>query len=204
MILSLDLEKLLCEKLMKVGFSKCERIASGGYGSAYDVGNNKVFKITSDQDEYKRTRDHVVGKDIDGLVHYYGSYNMPKYIGSIFHGWFGLLMDKVETLSGSDIKRFQLARKISIEYFGFLEKKHYTSLQMEYMHDHLDEHTSLINSPLWRFAIQRTDDKRTLKLLTLYVKTSHKLVKQGIIHKDAHGGNVGWDPYGNFVFFDYF
>jgi hypothetical protein len=204
------LEPKLCKYITEeLGYSKCERIGSGGYGVAYDIGDNKVFKLTSSAGEANSVKKHLLGKSIDGLVKYHDvivlSYVIP-YNG--FKNWYGLIMDKVETLSESDIKLLDMCLETSWGFIYYRGDRRGIDYRMSMYHDYNEKNKSLVGSPLWErlvdyMDILNRDGKRALKLFTLYYKASVNLVKQRIIHKDAHSRNVGWDPYGNFVFFDY-
>lgn len=204
------------QKDMGLPESDCEYIGSGMVGKTYDLGDDKVIKITRDGYEYHAIKTHIVGKNIDGLVHYYKTYIVediaPEYS---VRDHYVLVMDKVETINEFDEKRlWDILRRV----MRFFNKDTPLYILKEYVmqniHEHIKTHGSLVGSPLWQHLIQSYNKEiphnymmsmpdRYLKLFALFAKASSKLIDQGIIHRDPHGGNVGWDPFGNFVFFDY-
>jgi hypothetical protein len=196
---------------------ECRGIGGGHFGYAYSIGDNKVLKITESQREFDSINDHIVGKDIDGLVKYYKTYNVGEVVGvPRLHHKYGIVMDYAQPLNTRDRSKFLKSWMKTIRFFHGENSAiyHHKQTIMQDIRNHIKKHGSLIHSPLWVHLVKtysgdygKTDATykahEYLKLFTLFVKTSIKLIEQGIIHEDSHDKNVGWDPYGNFVFFDY-
>lgn len=198
----------ICRFARKLGFDKCEVIASGKNGTAYDIGDNKVLKMTTAAYEFYSVQKHILGKDIKGLVKYHKAYRDPV-IG------FVLIMDKVEVLNEEDRKLLDLVRAILFKDFRSGDFEFKLKEMMGAIHNSMVPHDAIHHSSLWRLVVynlrrvdlwgkkSESEIKRAMKLFVLYVKASQSLISQGINHHDPNSGNVGWDPYGNFVFFDY-
>lgn len=75
----------------KFGIKKIKYAGRGYYGMAFLVDNNKILKLTQDEDEIKGI-EKIVGKEIPGIVNYYGYEFYPKY------NIYGILMDKANTI----------------------------------------------------------------------------------------------------------
>ena len=75
----------------KFGIKKIKYAGRGYYGMAFLVDNNKILKLTQDQDEIKGI-EKIVGKEIPGIVNYYGYEFYPKY------NIYGILMDKANPI----------------------------------------------------------------------------------------------------------
>lgn len=201
------LEPIHCEIVRELGFDKCEFIGGGGAGVAIDVGNNKVMKITTSYDEYDMV-ESVIGKKIKGLVQYHARYETGKRVsfGPFHEDLYAILMDKAIPLSKKD---FNLLHT-SIDY---LMDKWFVSSNnnplMTHLLDQLNNKT-ILGSKLWddvytkiKDTIPNKDHTRAMRLFALYLKSMQSLESQDILHWDPHAGNVGWDPYDRFVFFDY-
>lgn len=70
--MSSEFKNLATAVAKKLGFPSCEYIASGERGTAYDVGNGKVMKITADRSEYTEAS-KIKGKH---TVHFSDIYNI--------------------------------------------------------------------------------------------------------------------------------
>ena len=75
----------------KFGIKKIKYGGRGYYGMAFLVDDNKILKLTQDQDEIKGI-EKIVGKEIPGIVNYYGYEFYPKY------NIYGILMDKANPI----------------------------------------------------------------------------------------------------------
>jgi hypothetical protein len=75
----------------KFGIKKIKYAGRGYYGMAFLVDNNKILKLTQDEDEIKGI-EKIVGKEIPGIVNYYGYEFYPKY------NIYGILMDKANPI----------------------------------------------------------------------------------------------------------
>lgn len=75
----------------KFGIKKIKYAGRGYYGMAFLVDNNKILKLTQDEDEIKGI-EKIVGKEIPGIVNYYGYEYYPKY------NIYGILMDKANPI----------------------------------------------------------------------------------------------------------
>ena len=79
----------------KFGISRISYAGRGYYGMAFLVDNNKILKLTQDQDEIKGI-EKIVGKEIPGIVNYYGYEYYPEY------NIYGILMDKANPISKTE------------------------------------------------------------------------------------------------------
>jgi len=71
---------------------KIKYTGRGYYGMAFIADNDKILKITPDKDEI-RGIEKIVGKEIPGIVNYYGYKEYPEF------GLYGILMDKANPIS---------------------------------------------------------------------------------------------------------
>lgn len=201
-----------CLMAKTLGYNQCKLLGYGANGVAIDIGNNKVLKFTLSEFEYDQA-DYVIGKNIDGMVRYHEKRTTDFLTTPTTYApsmeIYAIIMDKAIPLSESDQELLEVML---------------TELQSEYLFGpgrisepfmvHLVNQTTdaIIHSPIWkkvfnnpniRKNISDKDMGRAMKLFALYIKSSRKLIEQGIIHRDPHDENLGWDPYGRFVFFDY-
>jgi hypothetical protein len=78
-------------KKMGVNPDALRKIATGTRGTAFDAGNDKVFKVTNDEKE-AQAASVMVGKDIKNIVHFYG---VCRFGDTPFYG---IMQEKLEPL----------------------------------------------------------------------------------------------------------
>jgi hypothetical protein len=86
-----SINDIVSDLVDKFGIKKIKYAGRGYYGMAFLVDNNKILKLTQDQDEIKGI-EKIVGKEIPGIVNYYGYEFYPKY------NIYGILMDKANPI----------------------------------------------------------------------------------------------------------
>jgi hypothetical protein len=86
-----SINDIVSDLVDKFDIKKIKYAGRGYYGMAFLVDNNKILKLTQDQDEIKGI-EKIVGKEIPGIVNYYGYEFYPKY------NIYGILMDKANPI----------------------------------------------------------------------------------------------------------
>lgn len=191
-------------------YPKAQFLAEGAFGVAFDIGDNKVAKITENRIEVEDVENHLIGKNIEGLVNYHKTEPIDsKYLDKRFDRWL-IIMDKANPLIKTDMVLLQEGIKDIETYLRGIIKDFMWWDFHDKLASKIGNVDNLIHNEHFKKIMSSVDqrlspesNKRKIKLIYLYVKTAIKLVKQRILHIDPHEGNVGWDPYGNFVFFDY-
>jgi hypothetical protein len=87
-----DIKDIVNDLSKKFGINKISYIGRGYYGIAFVADGTKILKLTQDQDEIKGI-EKIVGKEIPGIVNYYGYEYYPEY------NIYGILMDKAKPIS---------------------------------------------------------------------------------------------------------
>lgn len=221
--INLSFKTEMCDLIKLIGFNKCDYMSSGYWGHAFDVGD-KVVKLTREYDEYNSVKNHVLGKNIDGLVHYYDAFpiadipnagitSIRDHVKNGYLKWV-IIMDKVVPLTKPERLLFD---DVSNDFYMGIKRDKSIKMDFNGLSEfviysiYLDHYPNLIHSPAYISAIKgsiiegysKEEFKKGMKLVYLYVKASQKLLSQEIMHNDPHSGNIGWDPFGNLVFFDY-
>jgi len=185
----------IAEKVSKeLGFRYSHFVGMGDYGIAYDVGNEKVLKITTDKNEYEISN-YLRTKNTTYLIDIYD----VRKIGET--GLYSIVMDKVEKLTSFE--------KIFLDKLnGFLYNKKMNILDIFSTYDNEDK--------MRYFLVNEISDKPEpsysanfsvlLKLISDLVYIKLEARKYKIICCDLRAANVGWknnDSIGkHLVFFD--
>ena len=87
-----DIKDIVSDLSKKFGINKISYAGRGYYGIAFVADGIKILKLTQDEDEIKGI-EKIVGKEIPGIVNYYGYEYYPEY------NIYGILMDKAKPIS---------------------------------------------------------------------------------------------------------
>jgi hypothetical protein len=87
-----DIKEIVKDLSNKFGISRISYAGRGLNGIAFVVDGTKILKLTQDEDEIKGI-EKIVGKEIPGIVNYYGYEYYPEY------NIYGILMDKANPIS---------------------------------------------------------------------------------------------------------
>jgi hypothetical protein len=87
-----DIKDIVNDLSKKFGINKISYAGRGLNGIAFVADGAKILKLTQDQDEIKGI-EKIVGKEIPGIVNYYGYEYYPEY------NIYGILMDKANPIS---------------------------------------------------------------------------------------------------------
>ena len=90
-----DIKDIVNDLSKKFGINKISYAGRGYYGIAFVADGTKILKLTQDEDEIKGI-EKIVGKEIPGIVNYYGYEYYPKY------NIYGILMDKAKPISKTE------------------------------------------------------------------------------------------------------
>ena len=74
-------------------------LGTGTRGTALDIGNGKVFKVTNDEKEAQAAAS-LLGKDVKNIVHFYAVCKLGDT------GFYGVLQEKLEPLPKEEAKAF--------------------------------------------------------------------------------------------------
>jgi hypothetical protein len=90
-----DIKDIVNDLSKKFGINKISYAGRGYYGIAFVADGTKILKLTQDEDEIKGI-EKIVGKEIPGIVNYYGYEYYPEY------NIYGILMDKAKPISKTE------------------------------------------------------------------------------------------------------
>ena len=160
--------------------SKPKSLGEGTKGIAYDVGNNKVIKITKDDTEADASSVIAKKGKVEGVNKIYGVYEWRRYLN-----YYIIVQDKVKI---NDRRATDAVVDIDIAFIDLYpgepddhahDSKYYTSTRVKKMIDALD-------------------NKDSISL----VKGLDNLNKLGILYRDLHEGNIGFDKSNKAVIID--
>lgn len=95
-------KKKLKDSKWKIDVKNIKALGSGVEGVAYDIGNNRVLKITTDKQEALASN-NIKGKMLDNVVHIYDVFKLDDVSGIEI---FGIVEEKLLSLNSSEIRRF--------------------------------------------------------------------------------------------------
>jgi cytidyltransferase-like protein len=99
----------------KKGIEIGTKLGEGSYGVAYDIGNNRVLKVTGDETEAK-TSNYIIGKTTkDGnIVNVFDVFKFPKVKNYVVH--YGIVQEKLDKPTKLEQKRFDFAMNAISDY----------------------------------------------------------------------------------------
>jgi hypothetical protein len=90
-----DIKDIVKDLSDKFGISRISYVGRGLNGIAFVADGTKILKLTQDEDEIEGIQ-KIVGKEIPGIVNYYGYEYYPEY------NIYGILMDKAKPISKTE------------------------------------------------------------------------------------------------------
>ena len=161
-----------------IEFNSVDWIGSGEYGNAYSLGNGKVFKITTSENEF-HVGSGLVGKNYPGLVQYYG------------YGWYSdkpkkyyLIMEELDVDSSIDDDLSRIEMILTTQGLGLS----YEGLTY-FDEDEYDGSEGELDPDIQKFMEQ---------LRQIYISCQ----RIGVAVPDVNYGNLGYDKSGNLTLFD--
>ncbi|MFA5750489.1 MAG: hypothetical protein WC895_04715, partial [Candidatus Shapirobacteria bacterium] len=169
------------EKLLKRGIqNNPQSLGSGIQGTAYDIGDDKIFKITGDEREAK-TSYHLLklGKDFSHLMKIYDVFKFPKLEGA-YHSRYGIIAEKLERLSNKDVTAITFA----VRCFDLREDRVIDKQQTweELINDFIMEH----GQTYYENVKEELDHAKEIGFDVMLAQ----LKEAGIKHRDLHPGNI--------------
>ena len=167
-------------------FPKPKPLGEGTKGVAYDIGRNKVLKITEDDTEADASAIVAKKGKVEGVNKIYGVYEWKRY-----PDYYIIVQDKVSmnykraTNATEDITNTFVDLYPEKPDDDVFNSRYYTSTRVKEMIDVL----SNLNS------IYKVDSINLVKGLG-------NLNKLGITYRDLHAGNIGFDKSHNAVIID--
>lgn len=170
----------------QLGYGDAKYIGEGTYGMAYDVGDDKILKITNDVSEAgnaNKLRRKPITKHI---INYYD----VRVVRIGDEKYYSIAMDKVQPITDKEHKLFY-----SDIYKKYFDPTISDKDVFNYVLDYLEKYeTEEYFDDSLRFYKEKLEPQRQSIL--------KEFKKYGIPTNDAHVGNVGFDDEGNFVYFD--
>ena len=166
--------------------SKPKSLGEGSKGIAYDIGGNKVIKITKDNTEAKASSIVAKKGKVEGVNRIYGVYEWERY-----PDYYIIVQDKVKVDDWRAKKAINKAYNVFIDLYPGKpdyhagESEYYTSTRVKEMIESLSNLSSLYKQ-----------DSISL------VKGLGNLNKLGILYRDLHAGNIGFDKSNKAVIID--
>lgn len=165
----------------QLGYGDAKYIGEGTFGMAYDVGDDKILKITNDVSEAgnaNKLRRKPITKHI---INYYD----VRVVRIGDEKYYSIVMDKVQPITDRNNKLFY--NDIYSDYLNpTISDKDMLKFVLDYLEGYETED--------FRFYREKLEPQRQSVL--------KEFKKYGIPTGEAHVGNVGFDDEGNFVYFD--
>lgn len=177
------------------GFKKIKYVGEGHFGMAFDVGNNKILKLTGNEDEVRGIK-KVLGKDIPGVVHYYDVKHYPS------SNVYAILMDKVKPLSKKEETIYTVIYYIGSrnsdsdfwDRYDNLKEVDYDNEEYHFTRDGLlDEIVDRLEFPIPEDELPsfEIDENDLVNYIDEYRELLTTLESNNVPTEDLHGGNIG-------------
>jgi len=85
-------------------------LGSGGMGTAFDIGNNRVLKLTTDEDEAKSSN-HIRGKNMKNVVRVFDVFKLPKERSGKAGDVYGIVQEKLQEMPNDKEEQFTQAMR---------------------------------------------------------------------------------------------
>lgn len=184
-----DIAKKVVKKL---GLNGQQFIGSGFFGAAYDVGGDKVLKITSDKSNAYETS-QLIGKDLKYIAE---PYNVFKIVSKSMDipETYGIVLEKLKPVNASNIKN--IMKKLD-EYFKDYIGDGLANVILDYIVGYIDGGDKEIVDEV----LTRGDDMSNY--LESILKISREAKDYGVQSVDyLNPSNLGYTKEGNLGFFD--
>ena len=173
-------EDMIKQLALEMGETIKEFLGSGQNGKAYTTASGKVLKLTEDPAEVAlatRLRKKRLYKHI---INVYDIRPIENLAGSYL-----ILMDKVDTFKKAEQSQWDAVRR------NYLNNKNSDKKFLEWV-EYQPEQTA-----------SRTIDLEFIKKITQQrTGLLRDFSELRIVYEEAHGGNMGWNKFGNLVHFD--
>ena len=176
------------------GFDKIEYAGEGHFGMAFIVNDDKILKLTNNEDEIRGIK-KVLNKDIPNVIHYYDVKHYPD------SNIYAILMDKVDLLS---LEEETIYTTMYYEGSNYSDSDFWDEYDDDEIRDELiDKLQDRLQNPeeedeLEPFDINHND---MINYIEKYRELLNKLEENGVPTADLHGGNIGAKD-GKLIHFD--
>jgi hypothetical protein len=176
------------------GFDKIEYAGEGHFGMAFVVNDDKILKLTNNEDEIRGIK-KVLNKDIPGVIHYYDVKHYPD------SNVYAILMDKVDLLSPEEetvytTMYYEGSNYFPSDFWDLFNDKNERKEIVKIVSDRLSD-----PYPEDELEPYDLDYNEIVDYIKKYKKLLLKLVKNDIPTADLHGGNIGVKD-GELIHFD--
>ncbi len=174
---------------------------TGTNGTAFDLGNGKVFKITRDQKE-AATSAVLIGKELTNIVRIYAVWRFKDT------NFYGILQEKLEPLPDADGKAFNDALvatrlPVWIHKSGYDFEKAKEMTKQFIISQVKERFKDNANSPEAQKFAHSINDKWNMLVKRFNMREMFNTLKQlGIDFADFHAGNLMRRPDGTLVLID--
>lgn len=181
-----DLAQVIRTLKQDFGFKKIKYVGEGHFGMAFDVGNNKVIKLTGNEDEVRGIR-KVLGKDVPGVVHYYDIKHYPD------SNVYAILMDKVKSISKKEetiytVIYYEMANHSDSDFWD-----KYDDTDEDIREEFIEELIDRLESPRPEDQLPsfKIDENDLVNYIDAYRELLMTLESNNVPTEDLHGENIG-------------
>jgi hypothetical protein len=179
-----DLAQVIRTLKQDFGFKKIKYVGQGHFGMAFDVGNNKVIKLTGNEDEIRGIR-KVLGKDVPGVVHYYDIKHYPD------SNVYAILMDKVKSISKKEetiytVIYYEMANHSNSDFWDKYDDEDEREEFLEELIDRLESPRPEDQLPSFKI-----DENDLVNYIDAYRELLMTLESNNVPTEDLHGENIG-------------
>ena len=181
-----DLAQIIRTLKQDFGFKKIKYVGEGHFGMALDVGNNKILKLTNNEDEVRGIK-KVLNKDIPGVVHYYDLKYYPQ------SNVYAILMDKVKPLTKKEetiytVIYYEMANHSDSDFWDNYDDTD-EDIREEFIEDLIDRLES--PRPEDELPSFKIDEYDLVNYIDTYRELLMTLESNNVPTEDLHGGNIG-------------
>lgn len=187
-----DLAQIIRTLKQDFGFKSIKYVGEGHYGMAFDVGNNKVIKLTGNENEidgieYVLEKQKELGGSVPGVVHYYDIKHYPA------SNVYAILMDKVKPLSKKEetiytVIYYEMANHSDSDFWD-----KYDDTNEDIREEFIEELIDRLESPRPEDQLPsfKIDEYDLVNYIDAYRELLMILESNNVPTEDLHGGNIG-------------
>jgi hypothetical protein len=166
--------------------NKLKYVGEGHYGMAFITDDNKILKLTNNDDEV-RGISKVVGKEIPGMVNYHNIKTYPNF------NLFAILMDRAEPLSKEEETVYTTMYYEGSNYSDSTFWDEYDDEDEDIREDLLERLLDRLENPLPedKLPVVEIDENTLVNYIERYRELLKILEDNNIPTQDLHGGNIG-------------
>jgi hypothetical protein len=181
-----DIKDIVKDLSDKFGISRISYAGRGLNGIAFVADGAKILKLTQDEDEIEGIQ-KIVGKEIPGIVNYYGYEYYPEY------NIYGILMDKAKPISKTEKHIYTTMFFEGANYSDSDFWDNYDDTDEDIREEFIEDLIDRLESPrpedeLPSFKINEYD---LINYIDAYRELLNTLESNNVPTEDLHGGNIG-------------